>query len=69
MRVIPINKTLYNELSGLQRKPEDKYVFPNKHGRPYGEIIKGFVAAIKRAGISDFRFHDLRHTFGSHLVM
>jgi len=25
--------------------------------------------ALKRAKIKDFHFHDLRHTFGSHMVM
>jgi len=68
-RVIPINQTLYQELLNLSQKPKGKCVFSDQNGHPYGDIKKGFSAALKRAGIEDFRFHDLRHTFGSHLVM
>ncbi len=34
-------------------------------GKPFKTIRTGFEAACRRAGIADFRFHDLRHTFAS----
>ena len=38
-------------------------------GKPYGDIKRGFHSAMRKAGIKDFVFHDLRHTFASHLIM
>jgi site-specific recombinase XerD len=34
-----------------------------------GSVRTGFEHAVERANISDFHFHDLRHTFASRLVM
>ena len=68
-RVIPINQTLHKELSNLSRNTNGEYVFPNREGLPFGDIKKSFSSALKKAKIEDFRFHDLRHTFGSHMVM
>ena len=56
-------------LRTLPRHVESLYVFCDQQGQPYQRIVKGFRQACKRAGISDFRFHDLCHTFASHLVM
>jgi integrase len=69
IRVIPINQTLYEELSRLSGQSDSEYVFSNGDGQKFGDIKKGFAMALKRAEIEDFHFHDLRHTFGSHLVM
>jgi len=68
-RTIPINATLYQELRKLSLGRQSEFVFPSAEGRPLVNIRRGFMAACARAGLVDFRFHDLRHTFASHLVM
>jgi integrase len=45
-----------------------EYVFIYK-GKRVKNIKKAFKTALKNAGITDFRFHDLRHTFASQVIM
>lgn len=68
-REIPINKTLRSILQGLVRRIDSPYVFVNEEGKRYLNVYRSFNSACRRAGIKDFRFHDLRHNFASHLVM
>ncbi len=68
-REIPINSTLRKIFEAMPRGPESLYVFVNKDGDPYQRVKRSFATACRRAGIVDFRFHDLRHTFASHMVM
>ena len=68
-RVIPINDVLHYALNISPRHIRSDFVFCAGDGRPFANVQKGFKAALRRAGIEDFRFHDLRHTFASYLVM
>jgi len=66
---LPLNDVVYRSLLAIRRIPGSPWIFCKKNGERYGNIRKAFEGTKRRAGIVDFRFHDLRHTFASYLVM
>ena len=68
-RRLPMNKTMKETLLTLKLdRPDAKYVF-GKRDEPIGNFKKAWNAAVRRAGIPQIRFHDLRHTFGTRLAL
>ena len=68
-REIPINEALRQTLQALVRRVDSPYVFTGANGKRFLDVKRAFHSACQRADIKDFTFHDLRHTFASHLVM
>jgi integrase len=49
--------------------PESSFLFPgNKPGQPLRELKKFWSAVMRQTGITNYRRHDNRHTYASHLV-
>jgi integrase len=69
-RQIPIS----DDLDELFREIRKDQHLTSKHVFTYmGELVhetkRSFKTALKRAGIQDFKFHDLRHTFASQVLL
>jgi len=64
-----MNEFVKKTLIAVRKHPESPYIFCNGKGSPYFTLRASFSDALTRAGITDFKFHDLRHTFASQLVM
>ena len=69
-RFIHLHEEMIMLLKKLKEKnPDSQNVFLSVHGKQLKSVRKPFHTALKKAGINDFRFHDLRHTFASHFIM
>jgi len=69
-RQIPVNDDLEALFGKIRKKNQlvSKYVFLYE-GEPIQGVKRSFKSALKKAEIEDFRFHDLRHTFASQVLL
>jgi site-specific recombinase XerD len=69
-RSIPANRSAVKALrSLLKRKDGSGYVVPGTEKNRTRAWDRWFEDAVKMAEVTDFHWHDLRHTFASRLIM
>ncbi|NOY71879.1 MAG: site-specific integrase [Gammaproteobacteria bacterium] len=68
-RHIPMNAEAVQLLKDWEKISKGELVFPGQDGTPLNNTQKSWATILSDAKIEGFRFHDLRHTFASNLVM
>ncbi|MEK7305537.1 MAG: site-specific integrase, partial [Nitrospirota bacterium] len=68
-RALPFNEMLWSLFSGRRTRQDVPWVFHDAVGNRWNDIRHPFDGACEVAGLLDFNFHDLRHTFASWLMM
>ena len=70
-RALPLGNHAFKEIQKLSelRRIDTNLLFPDETGKKPIDIRNLWERAIKKAGIKDFRFHDLRHSAASYLAM
>lgn len=69
VHVVPMSDTVYAMLQELSEEGRDGFVFRGEGGAGnLGDFKKAWRTTLDNAGVSDFRFHDLRHTAASWIV-
>ena len=71
IRIIAMNDELYKMLSRLSLiRGGRSYVFENPStGKPFTDNKTAWWFLLRRAGIENFRFHDLRHCFATYALL
>ncbi len=71
LKTVPMNRAVREVVDWLSKHRYGEYLFMWPWGEEVGRttVYDAFKTACREAGIEKFRFHDLRHTAASYLVM
>lgn len=68
IRKIPINSIVRTTLKGIKRENDFVFYSPKTETR-FIDFFRSFKSACRKVDINDLRFHDLRHTAATLMVM
>jgi integrase len=69
VRHVPICTNVKDILLNMKERSTSTVVFCDEETGESYNFRKSFETALRKSNIKDFHWHDLRHTFASHLVM